>query len=207
MVGKYALSLFDTESIASIEIFLGKLPKVKKLFIISTRSQKVENSEKELIDFSRHLDIKIEIVPIEDINNFFEVYLILEKICETEGFPSWVNIVNGSGMALSALTLHAFFKNALLVIFDKYSGRLITTDINKLKKIKIYKNRYFDLIRALSVKNMTTLELARLFELSTSAMSRRLQHMEMLDIITRKGSGRANFPYIYQLSDFGKRLL
>ena len=207
MVGKYALSLFDAESFASIKLFLGKLPKVKKLFIVSSGNRRVENLEKELIEFSRQFGINIEITPIDDINNFFEVYLILEKICETEGFPSWVNIASGSGMALSALTLHAYFKDAPLVIFDKYRDRVITTDINKLKKIKIYKNRYFDLIRTLSVKNMTILELARIFGLSSSAMSRRLKHMEMLDIITRKGLGRANLPYTYQLSEFGKRLL
>jgi hypothetical protein len=207
MAGKYALSLFDAESFVSIKVFLGKLPKVKKLFIISSGNRKVENMEKELTEFSRQFGIKIEITLIDDINNFFEVYLILEKICEMEGFPSWVNIASGSGMALSALTLHAYFKDAPLVIFDKHRDRVITTDINKLKKIKIYKNRYFDLIKALSTKNLTNLELSRIFGLSTSAMSRRLKHMEMLDIITKKGLGRANLPYTYQLSEFGKRLL
>ena len=207
MVSKYALSLFDAESFSTIKLFIDKLPKVKKLFIVSSSDQKVENLEKDLIEFSKHFGIKIEIVPIVDMNNFFEVYLILEKICEIEGFPSWVNIASGSGMGLSALTIHSYFKNAPLIIFDRYRDKVITTDINKLKKIKIYKNRYFDLIRALSVKNMTTLELSHMFGLSTSAMYRRLKRMEMLDIITKKGLVRANLPYTYQLTELGRRLL
>jgi DNA-binding MarR family transcriptional regulator len=204
MVGKYALSLFDYESLSLIEVFLRKLPKVKKLFILSSGNTRME---RDLKDFSKKINVKVEITPIYDKNNFFEVYLMLEKICEENGFPSWVNIASGSGMALSALTLHAYFKDALLVIFDKFTDTIITTDVNKLKKIKIYKKRYFELINHLERKNQTTAELAGFFKLSPSSMSRRLKHMEMFDIVTKRGLGRANSPYVYQLTDFGKRLL
>lgn len=204
MSGKYALSLFDYESLSSIEVFLKKLPKVRRLFILSSSNTRME---RDLIDFSKRINIKVEITPIYDKNNFFEVYLMLEKICEENGFPSWVNIASGSGMALSALTLHAYFKDAPLVIFDKFRDTIITTDVHKLKKIKIYKRRYFELINHLERKNQTTAELAGFFKLSPSSMSRRLKHLEMLDIVTRRGLGRANSPYVYQLTDFGKRLL
>lgn len=207
MSKKYGLSLFDVESLSTVEMLIGHLTKVKKLYLISGNTEKVERLEKKLSDFSKKFDIEICVEQVDDMNNFFEVYLMLEKICERDGFPSWVNIANGSGMALSALSLHAYFKDAPLVMIDKYNHDIITTDVNKLKRIKIYKKRYFELINALHKKNQTVLDLAHLFEISTSAMSRRLKHLEMLNIVMRKGPGKANFPYIYQLTEFGKRLL
>jgi len=207
MTGKYGLSLLDVGSLSTLEILCEHIPEVKKLYLISTKRGKLVKLEKDLIDFSKKFDVRVDIEPVDDMNNFFEVYLILEKICEKDGFPSWVNIANGSGMALSALALHAYFKDAPLVMLDKDNHRIITTDVNKLKRIKIYKKRYFDLIYSLYKKNQTVLDLAKSFELSTSAMSRRLNHMEMLNIVVKKGPGKANFPYIYQLTEFGKRLL
>lgn len=204
MRGRYAISLFDCESISFMKLILGKAPKVYKVFILYMVDR---NIEKELIELTSQFGVEIEYVPIYDINNFFEVYLILERICEINGFPSWVNIASGSGMALSALTLHAYFKDAPLVIFDRGKDTIIITHVNKLKKIKIYKNRYFELISFIQKKNQTNLELARHFNLSVSSMSRRLKHLEMLDIVTKKGLGRVNFPYVYQLTEFGKRLI
>ena len=76
MVGKYALSLFDYESLSLIEVFLRKLPKVKKLFILSSGNTRME---RDLKDFSKKINVKVEITPIYDKNNFFEVYLMLEN--------------------------------------------------------------------------------------------------------------------------------
>ncbi len=204
MPGKYAISLFDWETIPLIKIILEKNTKVERVFVLSKKNERIEG---ELVDLSRQFDIKMEVVPIYDINNFYEVYLILEKICKNYGFPSWINIASGSGMALSALTLHAYFKDAPLVIFDKEKKAVVKTDVNRLKKIKIYKNRYFELISLISEKHQTNLELAHHFQVSVSSMSRRLKHLEHLEIVTRKGLGMVNSPYVYKLTEFGKRLL
>ncbi|MGC8514562.1 MAG: hypothetical protein ACP5OC_00310 [Thermoplasmata archaeon] len=204
MIGEYAISLFDHECLPLINIISAKGTEVDKLFILYPMTRKVEEV---LYDFSMQSGIKLELVPIHDINNFYEVYITLEKICENNGFPSWVNIASGSGMALSALTLHAYLKDAPLVMFDKEKDTIVKTDVNKLKKIKIYKNRYFEVITLISKKNQTNLGLASHFKLSVSSMSRRLKHLEMFDIVTRRGLGRVNFPFEYELTEFGKRLL
>ncbi|MFG1460137.1 MAG: ArsR family transcriptional regulator [Thermoplasmataceae archaeon] len=204
MSWKYAISLYDYETIPLIKIILEKNTKVEMVFLLSTKDRKPGD---ELVDLSRHFGIKIEVVPIYDINNFYEVYLMLEKICKNYGFPSWINIASGSGIALSALTLHAYFKDAPLVMFDKEKKAVVKTDVNKLKKIKIYKNRYFELISLISEKNQTNSELAHHFQVSVSSMSRRLKHLEQLDIVSRRGLGKVNSPYFYKLTEFGKRLL
>ena len=204
MDGRYAISLFDRETIPLIKNILRDKEEVEMVFILCTSNRRIEE---ELIDFSRKLGIKIEIAPIYDFNNFYEVYLMLERICEAYGPPYLVNIASGYGLALSALTLHAYFKDAPLVMFDKEKNAIVKTDVNRLKKIKIYKNRYFELITLISKKNQTTLELASHFKVSVSSMSRRLKHLELLDIVTNKGLGRVNFPYVYKLTELGKRLL
>ena len=204
MDGRYAISLFDRETIPLIKNILRDKEEVEMVFILCTSNRRIEE---ELIDFSRKFGIKIEIAPIYDFNNFYEVYLMLERICEAYGPPYLVNIASGYGLALSALTLHAYFKDAPLVMFDKEKNAIVKTDVNRLKKIKIYKNRYFELITLISKKNQTTLELASHFKVSVSSMSRRLKHLELLDIVTKKGLGRVNFPYVYKLTELGKRLL
>ena len=204
MLKKYAISLFDQRTPRDIGFILGRVAKVEKLFILSLHNRKMEE---ELNEISKHFDTDVEFVQIHDSNNFFEVYLMLEKICEENGFPSWINITNGSGMALSALTLHAYFKDAPLVILEREKNTVIITNVNKLKKIKIYKNRYFELIRILDRKNFTASELSSIFQISFSSMSRRLKHLESLGIVSRDGLGRVNFPYVFQLTEFGRRLL
>lgn len=204
MIGKYAVSIFDCESLPLIKILSKESTDIEKVFILTSNNRTVD---KELMDFSKRQGIKIEIVSIYDLNNFYEVYIMLEKICEDNGFPSWVNIASGSGMALSALTLHAYFKDAPLVLFDKEQNQILKTDIKRLKKIKIYKNRYFELIKLISNGSKTNKELASHFNISVSSMSRRLKHLELLGIVSKKGLGRINFPHIYQLTDFGKRLI
>ena len=92
-------------------------------------------------------------------------------------------------------------------MFDKEKKAVVKTDVNKLKKIKIYKNRYFELISLISEKNQTNSELAHHFQVSVSSMSRRLKHLEQLDIVSRRGLGKVNSPYFYKLTEFGKRLL
>ena len=99
MSWKYAISLYDYETIPLIKIILEKNTKVEMVFLLSTKDRKPGD---ELVDLSRHFGIKIEGVPIYDINNFYEVYLMLEKICKNYGFPSWINIASGSGISCSA---------------------------------------------------------------------------------------------------------
>ena len=204
MIKKHAISLFDSKTLKDIPFILGKVAKVEKLYILSSYK---EWMEEDLNEISRRFNTKIEFVQIYDSNNFFEVYLMLEKICEEDGFPSWINITNGSGMALSALTLHSYFKDAPLVILERERNTVLITNVNKLKKIKIYKNRYFELIKILDKKNMTTSELALIFRISFSSMSRRLKHLDSLGIVTKSGLGRVNFPFVFQLTEFGRRLL
>ncbi|MCL4345264.1 MAG: hypothetical protein M1375_02460 [Candidatus Thermoplasmatota archaeon] len=204
MVERYAISLFDSDSLSLLKIISEKDTRVETVFILTRENRRIEE---ELIVFSRELGIRIEVVPIYDFNNFYEVYLMLEKICETNGFPSWINIASGHGMALSALALHAYFKDAPLILFDKERNEIIRTDVNRLKKIKIYSNRYFEIIALISKKNQTNLELAGHFKISVSSMSRRLKHLELLNIVIRKGMGTVNVPYVYQLTEFGKKLL
>lgn len=204
MVGRYAISLFDSGILSLIKIMSQEDTRVETVFILSRENSRIEE---ELIEFSRQFGINMETVPICDFNNFYEVYLMLEKICENNGFPSWINIASGNGMALSALALHAYFKDAPLILYDREKKAIIRTDVNKLKKIKIYRNRYFDLITSISKKNGTIRELASHFQISVSSMSRRLKHLEFLNIVERKGMGTVNVPYVNHLTEFGKRLL
>ncbi|MGC8608467.1 MAG: winged helix-turn-helix domain-containing protein [Thermoplasmata archaeon] len=207
MIGSYALSLSEGDNRLLIDIFLNGAPKVEKLFLISSSKRQKSVYDDEIIKFSEEFGIRLNTVTVDDISNFFEIYLILEKICELEGTPSWINITSGSGTGLSALTVHAFLKDAPLVMYDKEVRKVIITNINKLKRIKIYQKRYFELISELGRNEKSLNELSKIFMLSRSAMSRRLRHMEMLNIVVRKGTGRTNFPYVYRLTEFGKKLL
>ena len=150
MDGRYAISLFDRETIPLIKNILGDKEEVEMVIILCASNRRIEE---ELIDFSRKFGIKTEIVPIYDFNNFYEVYLMLEKICEAYGPPCLVNIASGYGMALSALTLHAYFKDAPLVMFDKEKNAIVKTDVNRLKKSTCIAqpNPHISFLRILSI--------------------------------------------------------
>ncbi|CAC11816.1 hypothetical protein [Thermoplasma acidophilum] len=206
MIGSYALSILD-EAEVLVDLLTGGAPKVNKIFLITSSRRKRPDYYGELESCLKEMDLNLEIITVDDVSNFFEVYLILEKICELEGTPKWVNVGSGHGIMLSALAVHAFIKDALLVAFDKEEKKVIVTDIKKLKRIKIYQKRYFELISELGEGEKTITELSKIFNLSRSAMSRRLKHMETLNIVVRKGTGRSNIPYVFKLTELGRKLL
>ena len=94
-----------------------------------------------------------------------------------------------------------------MVVYDKYLDSTVVINVKKLKKINIYNKGYMQIMREISIKAKTIEELSMSLNITNSAVSRRLQKLLTLGIITRTGIGTRNYPYIHSLNEFGWLLL
>ena len=177
------------------------------MIIICDAKTEYKNAKQKITDFLRLKNIKPEFVEIKDVSNFFQIFLVLQKICKTKSDPTWVNISCGSGIGVSALTIHAYNQDILMVVYDKYRDSTAVINVKKLKKIDIYNKRYIQIMREISAKAKTIEELSVSLNITDSAVSRRLKNLLALGIVTRNGIGTRNYPFVHSLNEFGRLLL
>lgn len=207
MSEEYGIAILDQEGDYIVKPFFSDIPKISKLIIICDAKTEYKNAKQKISDFLRLKNIKPEFVEIKDVSNFFQIFLVLQKICKTKSDPTWVNISCGSGIGVSALTIHAYNQDILMVVYDKYMDSTAVINVKKLKKIDIYNKRYIQIMREISAKAKTIEELSVSLNITDSAVSRRLKNLLALGIITRNGIGTRNYPFVHSLNEFGRLLL
>lgn len=203
----YGIAILNKDGKHIIRPFFANIPKISKLVVISGPKSNNEEATYEVIDFLESINVKFEFIRISDIEDFLEIFLVIQKVCKSKGAPTWVNVSCGSGIGVSALTIHACSKRIPLVVHDNLSSRTAVIDIKKIKSMKIYDQNFVNIIESLSAGNKTIFELARAINLEKSTISRRLNELISLGLIIRKGSGSKNNPYTHMLSEFGKLML
>ena len=207
MSEEYGIAILDQEGDYIVKPFFSDIPKISKLIIICDAKTEYKNAKQKISDFLRLKNIKPEFVEIKDVSNFFQIFLVLQKICKTKSDPTWVNISCGSGIGVSALTIHAYNQDILMVVYDKYMDSTAVINVKKLKKIDIYNKRYIQIMREISAKAKTIEELSVSLNITDSAVSRRLKNLLALEIVTRNGIGTRNYPFVHSLNEFGRLLL
>jgi predicted transcriptional regulator len=207
MSEEYGIAILDQEGDYIVKPFFSDIPKITKLIIICDAKTEYKNAKQKISDFLKLKNITPEFVEIKDVGNFFQIFLVLQKICKSKSDPTWVNISCGSGIGVSALTIHAYNQDILMIVYDKYRNSTAVINVKKLKKIDIYNKRYIQIMREISVKAKTIEELSVSFNITNSAVSRRLKNLLALGILTRNGMGTRNYPFVYSLNEFGRLLL
>jgi hypothetical protein len=207
MSEEYGIAILDQEGDYIVKPFFSGIPKISKLIIICDAKTEYKNAKQKISDFLKLKDITPEFVEIKDVGNFFQIFLVLQKICKSKSDPTWVNISCGSGIGVSALTIHAYNQDILMIVYDKYRDSTAVINVKKLKKIDIYNKRYIQIMREISVKAKTIEELSISLNITNSAVSRRLKNLLALGILTRNGMGTRNYPFVYSLNEFGRLLL
>jgi len=207
MEENYGIAILDHEGEYILKPFFTNIPKISKLTVIYDPKTEYKDSKHEILDFLKLTGIKSEFIEVNDVGNFFQIFLILQKICKSKGTPTWVNISCGSGIGVSALTIHAFKENIPMVVYDKYKDSTVVINIRKLKKVSIYNRRYMAILKEISTKGKTIEELSASLNITYSATSRRLKNLLLLDVVMRNGTGKKNYPYVHTLTEFGKLFL
>jgi len=207
MTENYGIAILDREGEYIVKPFFSDIPKIAKLTIICDPKTEYKDSKREVANFLKLSGIKYEFIEVNDVSNFFQIFLVLQKICKSKGTPTWVNISCGSGIGVSALTIHAFNQDIAMVVYDKYLDSTVVINIKRLKKIDIYNRRYMDLMKEIYKNGKTIEELSISLNIAKSTISRRLKNLVALDVVTRNGTGARNYPYVHTLTEFGKILV
>ncbi|MGC8727609.1 MAG: hypothetical protein ACP5RG_06380, partial [Thermoplasmata archaeon] len=149
----------------------------------------------------------VDYVYVGDITNFFQIFLTIRSICNKYGEPEWVNISCGSGIGMAALAVHAVNRNMKMVAYEKDIDKSFMINVKKLQKINVFDPRYYNLIHSIGEGVDTIKKLSELYLINKSTVSRRLNNLILMEIITKKGKGKNGNVYTFSLSDFGRMLL
>ena len=199
----YGVSFVGFRSDLVIKPFLHDIPHIQKLILISSTNEKARNSIEQVKRFLASIGIEYEVKLVKDVFDFFEIYFLFEKLCSMHGDPKWINVSAGPGAGTSALAINATMHEIMLISYDAERDRLVVTDIRRLKRLKQFKNKYLQIIEELRHEEMTLTELSSRFEMSKSAMSRRLKNLRDLNVVKTEGVGRGASRMKYKLSEFG----
>ncbi|MCL5990235.1 MAG: winged helix-turn-helix domain-containing protein [Candidatus Thermoplasmatota archaeon] len=203
----YSIAILNRDGKHIMRPFFVDIPKISKLVVIAGPKSDNEDATYEVTNFLKSINVKFEFIRINDIENFLEIFLVIQKICKNEGLPTWVNVSCGSGIGVSALTIHACSRIIPLVVYDDLSNKTAVIDVKRIKSMNIYDQIFENIINSLSAGNKTMNELARDMNLEKSTISRRMKKLISFGLIVRKGSGSRNSPYTHMLSEFGKLML
>ena len=207
MTLKYSVAVLNNDIDHILKPFLSDAPKVDKVIIITSKI-KDNNDLKNKIDlFLEMIGVKVDYVYIGDITNFFQIFLTIRSICNKYGEPEWVNISCGSGIGMAALAVHAVNRNLKMVAYEKDIDKSFIINVKKLQKINVFDPRYYNLIRSIGDGIDTIKRLSELYLINKSTVSRRLNNLMLMEIITRNGKGKNGNVYTFALSEFGKMLL
>lgn len=190
----YAIAMYNLKENVVLKPLLSNVPRIQKLIIITEPNKLQDEKRREISDFLRVLNVNCEFALVDDLSNFFHIFLLVQKICNERGGPEWVNISCGTGIGLSALTIHAFNRNIPVVVYEEENDRTVMVEIKKLKKINIYDQGYMGLLKSLSEKMETIKMLAETNRTTKSSISRKLRNLISLEIVLRTGFGRRNYP-------------
>ncbi|MGC8547117.1 MAG: hypothetical protein ACP5MU_05630 [Thermoplasmata archaeon] len=153
------------------------------------------------------IEVKVDYVYVGDITIFFQIFLTIRSICNKYGEPEWVNISCGSGIGMAALAVHAVNRNIKMVAYEKDIDKSFMINVKKLQKINVFDPRYYNLIYSIGEGVDTIKKLSELYLINKSTVSRRLNNLILMEIITKKGKGKNGIVYTFSLSDFGRMLL
>jgi predicted transcriptional regulator len=207
MEHRYAITIFNKEGDYIIKPFFSNIPKIDKLIIISNKDSSDGGLKRKLVDFLETVNVTADFVYVDDITNFFQTFFTVKVLCIQEGPPTWVNVSCGSGIGMTALTIHAIKHNIQMIVYEKDSGKTAIVDVKKLQKINIFDPRYLNIIKDIATGKNTITKLAISNDIDKSLVSRRLKNLISIEIVKKLDDEKKIKPCIFSLTEFGKSIL
>ena len=132
---KYAVAISGFQPDLIIKPFLRVLEPLDELVILTTKNQKSIETAHNVGSFLAFANVKCAIVELNDVFNFFEVLVTLERLLETKGKPLWLNVSAGPGIAISSLTYFAIIHEIVVVFYNKENDKTTRVEIAKSKEL------------------------------------------------------------------------
>lgn len=204
---RYAITIFNKEGDYIIKPFFSNIPKIDKLVIISNKDSSDGGLKRKLVDFLEAINVTADFVYVDDITNFFQTFFTVKVLCIQEGLPTWVNVSCGSGIGMTALTIHAIKHNIQMIVYEKDSGKTAIVDAKKLQKVNIFDPRYLNIIKDIAAGKNTITKLAISNDIDKSLVSRRLKNLMSIEIVKKLDDEKKIRPCMFSLTEFGKSIL
>ncbi|MCL5680755.1 MAG: hypothetical protein M1515_01735 [Candidatus Thermoplasmatota archaeon] len=201
----YAITILNKVEDYVIKPFLSDIPKVDRLIVILNKNSGYDQPESKIKEFFDLINVKIDLIYVNDVTNFFQIFLLVKSICGQSGSPSWVNISCGSGIGMSALAIFSVNRNIPMVIYEKETDRTIMVSPKKIQKMDIFDPIYVNLIKDIAGGKNTIRQLATSNRIDKSTVSRRLKNLISMEIVDRMDNSR--HAYKFSLSEFGRWFL
>jgi CRISPR locus-related DNA-binding protein len=197
-----AISGFQPELI--IKPFLRvRIPLDELILIVTKNSKSIETADsvKKVLAFN---NVECTLSPINDIFNFFEVFVNLEILFEKKGKPKWINVSAGPGIAISSLTFFSISHNIPVVFYNRENDKTSMVDISKSKDLFRNARRNLNILKLIENNPLLLEEISKKLGLSKSTISRRISLLREAYLVETVVSNRK---MIVKITDTSLKLL
>jgi len=201
---EYAISISGFKQELITKPFLAMPTKLDLFVMLVTdheRSQETSRKVEEFLDFVNVRTVKKK---INDIYNFYEIYITLEAIKKEFGTPSWVNVTPGPGIAIASLTFFAINNKVPVIFYNSENQTSTKVDVHDSKKIFIYIEHGIKILETLRNGEKSLQELAQELMVSKSTISRKVTNLRIISIVNTR---KENRKVIVSLAPTGLQLL
>lgn len=203
----YGMTFVGFRSELITRLFKFRVENIKRLVLITTAHPDALKTVKQVVAFLSMIGVVAEIINVQDVFDFFEIYFLCERILVSQGKPRWINISAGPGSGISALTLVASAYDIPMISYNMEKDRIIVTDTKKLIKLKKYRAKYIKVLKYLKRGPSSLSDLSKDFDVSKSAMCRRLQNLRSANVVKTTGVGRGKNRMMYSLAPLGENII
>lgn len=180
---KYAISIsgFDFQLIT--KPFLSILAPLDFFVLLATKHEKSRETVKSVTKFLDYVNVKTIIKEINNIYDFYEVYIALESLQTAYGTPSWINVSAGPGIAISSLTYFSINNKVKVVSYDRENNMTQSIEVYDSKKIFAYMKNGIRILKALQNKQKSLEELSVELGISKSTVSRKISALKSVSLV------------------------
>lgn len=201
---EYAISIAGFKQDLITKPFLAMPTKLDFFVMLVTDHEKSQETSKKVEEFLDFVNVRTLKKKINDIYNFYEIYIALEAIKKEFGTPTWVNVTPGPGIAIASLTFFAINNNVPVIFYNSENQTSTKVDVHDSKKIFIYIKRGIKILETLRNGEKSLQELAQELKVSKSTISRKVSDLKTISIVNTRIESRK---VIVSLAQTGLQLL
>lgn len=200
----YAISISGFKHELITKPFLAIPIRLDFFVMLATLHQKSMETTKKISEFLAFVNVKAITKRIDNIYNFYEIYIALEAIKKEHGLPAWINVTAGPGIAIASLTFFAINNKIPVVSYNDESKATSMINIHNSKNIFIYMNRDIRILELLRVGQKSLEELAHELRVSKSTISRKVSSLKTVSLVETRREKRT---MIVSLSSAGSQIM
>jgi|GEM_PF-3065900 CRISPR locus-related DNA-binding protein len=200
----YAISISGFKHELITKPFLAVPIPLDFFVMLGTRHEKSRETCKKVSEFLDFANVRTVVKVINNIYDFYEIYIALETVKKDYGLPNWINVTPGPGIAIASLTFFAMNNRVPVVSYNVETNSTSIIDVYNSKNILAFMQRGIKVLEVLGNGQKSFDELSSALGVSKSTISRKVSDLKAVSLVETKLEKRT---VVVSLSPAGEQVI